>query len=231
MNETAPFAGRIDLARIAAGAYELGPRTGRLPPWFEDVLMTLPPLCNRKVLAGLALSALLAAGVAWWQREALQAWYCLRGLAAATDADREAWADRVAALDRAAVPGLLACLNGGDPKACGNAVPALVKLGERWTADDPRRGELAGRLAEAYPRLPSSGQQAALQVCADWLAHGAAPAGVVHAASRLPAQVARSDDAVVRTRGLELVGALLEQPNHKALIADCHDLAKVCLTD
>jgi hypothetical protein len=122
-------------------------------------------------------------------------------------------------------------LNGGDPKACGNAVPALVKLGERWTADDPRRGELAGRLAEAYPRLPSAGQQAALQICADWLAHGAAPAGVVHAASRLPSQVARSDDSAVRTRGLELVGALLEQPTPKAMTADCRDLAKVCLTD
>lgn len=188
-------------------------------------------LGNRKVVAvAFASVVLLAAGVAWWQRDTLQAWYALRGLAAATDADREVWADRVAALDEAAVPGLHACLGGGEPKACDNAAVALVKLGERWSTDDPRRGELAGRLAETYPRLPPAGQQAVLQTCAEWLTHGAPP-GVVHAASRLPTQAARSAEAGVRTRGLELVAALLEQPDHTERIADCRDLAKACLTD
>lgn len=193
--------------------------------------MTIGLLRYRKVLTVVALFVVLVcSALAWWQREELQAWYYLRGLATASEADREAWAERVAALDDAAVPGLLACLAGGDATSCSNAAPALEKLGERWNPEDARRGVLAGRLAEAYPRLPSCGQQTVLRVCAAWVAHGA-PMGVVNAASRLPSQVARSDDPAVRGCGLDLVAALLELPNNTALIADCRDLAKACLHD
>src|SRR5262249_47025893 len=111
---------RIALAGAAPPAYSAGPRKCYLPsplggeggnPRSPSPLARTPRMrrffpCGRKTLAALAVLLVLAAG-AWWQRTPLLAWYSLRGLAAADEAGRAAWAARVARLDGAAVPGLL----------------------------------------------------------------------------------------------------------------------------
>src|SRR5262245_37893653 len=94
-----------------------------------------------------ALALLLAAGAGLWlAREPLLGWYYLRGLARADEAERDQWAERVAGLDRAAVPPLLDLL-AGDDRACANARAALGALARRWGPDDPRGEELARRLS------------------------------------------------------------------------------------
>src|SRR5262245_8108791 len=89
------------------------------------------PFRGRKTLLALVVLLALAAG-AWWQRTPLLAWYTVRCLAAAAEADRATWVERVARLDTAAVPSLLACLSRGDARACDNVLAALTCLVQGW---------------------------------------------------------------------------------------------------
>src|SRR5438132_11387661 len=95
------------------------------------------------VTLGLAIAV---AGGAWVDRCPLLAWYYLRGLAGATEAERDRWVERAVALDSAAVPGLLGLLEQEDKQASANAEAALQRLGERWGADDSRAADLAEQL-------------------------------------------------------------------------------------
>src|SRR4051812_13677131 len=95
-------------------------------------------LRKRKIL-GVALVVLLAgAGLAWVERHDLLAWYCLRGLCRASEADRDRWVERVVCLGEPVVPGLLDALAAPCPHACGNIRVALARLGEAWGPADPR---------------------------------------------------------------------------------------------
>jgi hypothetical protein len=178
----------------------------------------------------LVLVVLLLAGglAAWVERRPLLAWVCVQGLARAGAADRDAWAERVAALDDAVVPGLLACLGRADAQACDNARAALARLAERWGKDDPRRNTLAAQLAGAFPRLSVPGQQAVLQLETTWFTEGgsAAPS----AAAQL-LQWARRVDPAVRGRVLELAALVLERPEQAALLGDCREVTQLCLRD
>ena len=74
---------------------------------------------------GLLSLVIVAAGIGWLEREPLQAWFYLRGLARADEANRAAWVKRVASLEGAAVPGLVALLGQDDARACANAEATL----------------------------------------------------------------------------------------------------------
>jgi hypothetical protein len=174
-----------------------------------------------RVFAVAAVVALgLGAGAGWVERVPLLAWVWVQGLSRATDADREAWVERVAGVGDAAVPGLLACLGRDDRRACGNAAAALARL-----ADGPGRDELAGRLADAFPRLCAPGQEAALKLEAAWLASGTAPPPL----SPLLAHAAHSPDPGVRARTLDLVALLLDHPGQAALLGDCREVLRAGL--
>src|SRR5262245_25094564 len=91
---------------------------------------------KKGLLLAAAALVLTLAGLAWLNRTPLLTWYYLRGLADAGEADREKWVERLAGLDGAAVPGLLAFLQEGSPMVCGNAGAALARLFKRWGAED-----------------------------------------------------------------------------------------------
>ena len=97
---------------------------------------------KRKLATGIVLMLVVAAGWAWARRDTLRAWYHVRQLARASDADRDRLAERVAELDDAAVPPLLDCLTRSDETVCANARAALDRLGKRWTAGDARTAML-----------------------------------------------------------------------------------------
>src|SRR5215204_5937322 len=107
----------------------------------------------RRFAVGLVVLLLVGAGVGWWQRTALRTWYVLRGLDAAGEAEREAWAQRAVELGEPAVAPLLERLAGEDDRACRNAAFALGRLGEGWGAADPRAAELAGGQARQFARV------------------------------------------------------------------------------
>src|SRR5271166_1211845 len=108
------------------------------------------PFRGKKSLL-LLLVLLTLAGTGWWQRTSLLAWYYVRGLAGAGDDTRPSWVARVAILDSAAVPALLACLSHEDPRACDNAAAGLVHLLQQWGNTDPRALQCAERMAAGFP--------------------------------------------------------------------------------
>jgi hypothetical protein len=187
---------------------------------------------NKKYLGvGAAALLLLAAAGLWWGREPLLTWYYLRGLGRANDGERERWAERVAGLDRAALPPLLDLLT-GDDRACANARAALDALLRRWGTNDPRGEELARRLSEGFGRLSAAGQREVLKFEAAWVRAevGAAPDVARTLARQLP-EAARSADGDVHAAALELAAALLERPDYAEAINPCRDLALACFGD
>jgi len=155
----------------------------------------------------LFLSLLFAlAGVGWWQRPPLLAWYYVRGLAGAGDDDRETWVTRVCGLDTAALPSLLACLRRDNSQACANAESALVRLAESWGNGEARLLGLAELVAEGFPGLSACGQQSALELAVVLLKEQPAAA---QAARRMLAAAAQVTDPGVQARALALAEVLV----------------------
>jgi hypothetical protein len=123
---------------------------------------------NRRLGVLIALLA-VAGGWAWTRRDALWAWYQVRQLMRAGDADRSAMVDRVAGLGESAVSPLLDGLSCADQTACSNVGAALEKLGTGWGANDARTANLAKRLGEAWSGFSAPGRKAALEAAAAWL--------------------------------------------------------------
>ena len=174
----------------------------------------------RVVVAAAVALLVLAAGAAWVERLPLLAWVCVQGLSRAKDADREVWVERVAGVGDAAVPGLLVCLRRDNRAVCANAEAALGRL-----ADGPRRGELAGRLAEAFPRLSGPGQEAVLKLEAAWLAAGPVPDSL----PQLLTHAAHRSDPAVRARALEPAALLLDHTDQAALLGGCREVIQAGL--
>src|SRR5437667_3881839 len=127
-------------------------------------------LRSKKVLSLVVLGVLAAAaGGLWLERTPLLAWYYVRGLSRAGESERATWVKRVAGLDRAAWPGLLECLGRQDARACANAEAALLQIAEAWEPADRHWDDLAGRLAEAFPRLGKAEQVSVLNLHVAWL--------------------------------------------------------------
>src|SRR5262245_3532832 len=98
---------------------------------------------RKKVLGGLALVLLLGgAGMAWRERSTLLAWYYVRGLTRATEAERARWAERVAGLGETAAPCLLDALQDPDALVCRNAAAGLERLSGAWGPGDARTADL-----------------------------------------------------------------------------------------
>jgi hypothetical protein len=177
---------------------------------------------GRKITGGLVVVFVLGcAGVAWRERSTLLSWFYVRGLARASEADRDRWAGRVARLGDSAVPALYDCLARPDARACGNARAALELLTRSWGAGDARTVDLAVGLAREFAHFSAQGQREALELAAGWFAGpGDHPDGLVSACSRLVGEAAGAADADVQAAALELCGLLLTQPNdnqHKPL--------------
>src|SRR5438270_12601213 len=124
---------------------------------------------GRKVWIIAAAAVVMFAGLAWWQRTPVLAWYYLRGLAEADADGRAVWVDRAASLDVAAVPGLLDLLQSKDPTVCDNAEQTLTTLVKRWGAEDTRSAGLADECRSRFAGLSALGQISALQVVATLL--------------------------------------------------------------
>jgi hypothetical protein len=188
---------------------------------------------NKKYFAAGAVAVLLLAGAGlWWQHEPLLAWYYLGGLARADGAERDRWAERVAGLDRAALPRLLDLL-AGDDRACANARAALDALARRWGADGPRGEELTRRLSEGFARLGPAGQREVLQFEAAWLrAEGKdSSSDVARSLARELPEAAKTTDETTRGAALDLAAALLGRPDGAESVGPCRELALACFGD
>jgi HEAT repeat protein len=173
---------------------------------------------GKKSLLALLLVTVLA-GAAWWQRTPLLAWYYVRGLGGADAEERAAWIERVARLDAAAVPALLACLGGEDTRACANAGAALAHLVRHWDRGDARSVGVAQGLTAALPHLGAAGQQGALEV-AEALVDAVPPEPWAQTLRALVRAGLKHPDADSRVRAVRLT-------LHTALRDDTELLAQV----
>jgi HEAT repeat protein len=185
---------------------------------------------NKKLIGGLVVLALAAGGgVAWKERAALGAWYTIRRLVQAGDADRDFWARRAADWDEQAVPGLLASLRRDDARACDRAAAALALLAAR------RDGAALGEpLATAFPSFSPAGQQEALALLAKWLlpvANGNGPrAELAPVAARALSSAAASAEPAVHARALAVAEALLAGAPPAEVNGPCRGVVSVCLS-
>jgi hypothetical protein len=160
---------------------------------------------------GVVLAALAA--VLWWQQTPVLSWYYLRGLAAADDGDRAAWAQRTASLGCEAVPGLVDLLSQDDPKVCANAEAALSAMTQLWGAGDLRTAKLADELTGAFCKLHNPGKEAVLEWYLATL-HAAAvaggpPRGFADSGGKLLVMAARAQETGLRVRTLALAEMML----------------------
>jgi hypothetical protein len=180
-----------------------------------------------KFLIGFVVLAALAGSMAWVERGTLLAWFYLQRLAAADEAGREAWVERVAGLGEEAVPGLLGMLGRPDPRACGNARAALERLVADWgSTADPRTADLALHLAREFSRLSPAGRQQALALMAAWFRPDGPPASrsLLQPAARLLGEAAAVEDEEVRSAALELCARVLAQPDNAEILPSAQDL-------
>jgi hypothetical protein len=120
-------------------------------------------LAKKKTWTCVLLLALLA-GIAYWQRTPVLAWYHVRQLSNAYPDDREACAQRVADLDEAALPRVLAELRNPDAIVCTNMQYALVLLVKKWGLTDERSTRLLERIHTGFNDFSVAGQDRSLHV-------------------------------------------------------------------
>jgi hypothetical protein len=142
---------------------------------------------------------LVLGGLGWLERNALLGWYYLANLAAAGDADRAVWAERVAELDEEAVPGLFDGLSRDAEGVCVNYGAGLAALLKRWGPADDRTYDLCGRLPREFAHFSAAGRRAVLGLARQ------AP----RSATALLAVVPPCDDGGVLNAALDLCGDVL----------------------
>jgi hypothetical protein len=189
-------------------------------------------LTVKKRLLGLGLILLVGAAV-WLAWTPFWTWYFLRGLAAADVEAREKWIKRVARLDTAAVPGLLACLARDDAQACANAGAALAYLAHAWGPDDPRAHSLAEALRDRFSLLGVPGQEAVLdwQIAVLGEAKARLPGPLEQVARDLLAAAGRRHESAILSRALALADVVADRLEAGPCLASCRQLAQQALCD
>lgn len=118
-------------------------------------------LTSKKTWLALALLAGLS-GLGVWQHKPILAWYYVRQLSGAYPDSREGWARKVAALEEAAVPRLLAGLRDPDAMVCGNMQHPLFLMANHWGLSDPRTLQLMEQLHGQFNEFSPAGQEKVL---------------------------------------------------------------------
>lgn len=157
-------------------------------------------LCLGVALVGVGLGA-------WVGGPQLWAWHCVAGLARASDRERAAWLEKIAALGRRALPALFERLRRDDEQACVNAGLALAQLAEMAPPAGPGAATICEKLVSGFATFSPPGQRAALDLAARLLARdprlcASGPDG--RPVSAVLEGAARADDETVHAKGLEV---------------------------
>ncbi len=166
-----------------------------------------PKSGSRTILLAMTFIVIVGGAVGWLEWSNLWTWYDLRGLAAATDADRDLWIERVASLDDAAVPGLVRMMLGQEIIASGNARSALVAIVRKWNAADAHAAELSHLVAREYPLAGGQGRLAALSLAKEICL----PSPEMPFAKELLSAVQPKEEPPVLEAALDLASAVLDR--------------------
>src|SRR5262245_59767414 len=124
---------------------------------------------GKKRLIALGLLTALG-GFLWYQRTALVAWHYVNQLASADESNREVWVERVVALDEAAVPRILACLESATLQSSENLEHAFVEIARGWKPDQPRSRALVAEIKGRFAKFTQAGKTSALRATSAILA-------------------------------------------------------------
>lgn len=186
-------------------------------------------------MAGAACLVLLVIGGAGWIKRAdLLAWYYVQGLERADEKSRDAWINPILPYDRAAVPRLTACLQHENDRGCANAQHALTRLVDRWGTADERTQELAERLVREFVGYSSIGQESALDVNRAMVRRAAGQPlgnGLATPLVAMLVPAAKSPNAGVRGRALQVAEALLAPSNGVDVSVACREMTQLALHD
>ncbi len=172
----------------------------------------------------------LGAGFFWWTGFDPVAWWRLRSLARAGDANRADCAERLAELGSRTLPGLLGLLRSPDDVACQNARAALVCLVRRAETEE-QVVQLVATLTGSFATLSPTGQVAVLSAPPDAVEAGReqpTPANRL-AWKGLLEEVDADLPEEVRAAGLDLAGWVFA-PGVNEGAGPVRDLVFSCLT-
>jgi hypothetical protein len=190
---------------------------------------------NGRYVLGLVVLVLLGLGtLVWLERTSLLAWFHVRMLTQAGDANREARAARVGQMGEAVLPGLLECLKRDQLSVCLNARAGLAALAHQGgRLDEVRTADLLGKLARDFAHFSTSGQRQVLEMAVEWFPEG--PAGdrpvpvLMTGCSRLLEAAFGVSDSEVQAAGLQLCQALVGQPQGDEALSTGRELVRACL--
>jgi hypothetical protein len=187
-------------------------------------------------LAGLITLGLVAAaaGVAWWEKTTLEAWYYGHRLANAGQTGRDTWIERAARLGEAIIPRLLDCLAREDALPCENAEMVFRRMTESRTSAGVVM-KISESIASEFPRFSHPGKQVALRLHSLWLSREEMAAderaGLARNATRLLEDAVRINDRELRDAALNLASVTPLDGSTPELVASCRNLAQAFLVD
>lgn len=133
--------------------------------------MRQPGRPNRHFSLGIkALGAAAITGIAFgaYYRNELQALYVAHQISISGDAESAQWVDKAVNLGDAGVTSLTGLFQSDRAPVCSAAKSSLEKISAKWSAEDPRRVQLARSLAKNYVHFSEPGQAAALALVSSW---------------------------------------------------------------
>lgn len=168
----------------------------------QPVPSPAPLKARRRWGRWLALGMVVLVLVGVWQRERLWIAYCAERLERASDDDRAAWADRLAASGEPAIPVLLDCFRHDDPSICMAGRHGLETLLNEYAEGDPRLSLMAEQLKAAEPRFSTPGRSVAMELLPPMLAKRAT--GMLELAHAMIQTATKSESVDVRVQAIAM---------------------------
>ena len=165
----------------------------------------------RRIAIGLLVLVSIGAGVAYFERTHIQAWYAVRCLSRADESTRGEWIDRVAAIGEPAIGMLFDRLTTGDDLAADNGLAAIDHLARVHGPSHAATADLVRRLADGFGSLSPDRQTRVLERVRDWLTGGPLADPLPDAACRIIAEAGRSPETTVQAACLDLACVVVKQ--------------------
>jgi hypothetical protein len=184
----------------------------------------------------LLILLIVAAGLAWTQRERIDSWYTLRGLSSADASTRGPWLDRVARLGPVTIEPLFAMLAQEAATPRENALAAIDRLVSEQGCEDSLSLDILQRLTRVFDKLPPDLQSAAITAVARWAQPTQGQDSWRDAATGLMTQASHCQQPDVQAANLELASALVRllgprseknAQHSQELLKSARDLARI----
>jgi hypothetical protein len=173
-----------------------------------------------------------AAALGWWQRGPVLAWWQVRQLTQADDANRAGRVRSISSLGEDAVGPIVSALASADESVCRNLEIGLRAIADDWALDDARTLRTVQAVRDAFSSLSLEGKKAALRFAAAAAErHEKAPPSADLSRPFEDLLTAGEADDALRPGALNLAAALVERESADSCRAMCRGFAIKGLSD